>query len=124
MTNIIQQMHDDEIRQVVSNDDLVCFASNLFEKLGRSGYQQISQRLRNLATPLKEADCQMIELTKASQFPDVVKMTRKVFGYDKDNLNPHTDLPMYENPSKFMKLGGELRQLAALKKADGRQHSV
>ena len=120
VANVLLRMHEDEIREIITKDNLLFrFGSNLYEKLGRGGYQQISQRLRALGVLLKETGSTMSDLIQAGRFEEVVKGTQRVCGYDKDRVNPHTDLPTYKTPSKAMKLGGDLRQIAALKKAVG-----
>ena len=53
----------------------------------------------------------------------MVEATKTDCGFDRDNLNKHTDLPTYKKPSKAMRMGGEFRQLAALKKAVGLERS-
>ena len=85
--NVIMRMHEDEIREIVMTDKLLFrFGSNLYEKLGRGGYSQISQRLRSLGVLLKETGGQMSDLIKASCFEDVVKATQNVCGFDRGNV--------------------------------------
>ena len=118
--DILARMHDDEVTKTLRNDELIYkFGANLYEKLGKSGFSQISQRLRMIAEVVQAAGKSMDELIDGNGFETAVSATKSVCGYDQNKLNAHTGLPTYKTPSKAMRIGGELKQLAALKKGVG-----
>ena len=115
--DVLSRMHDDDIMKVVKNDELLNkFGANLYEKLGKAGFAQISQRLRMMGEVVQAAGKSMNQLIDGNGFETAVSATKSVCGYDKDKLNAHTGLPTYKTPSKAMRIGGELKLLAALKK--------
>ncbi|XP_043201505.1 uncharacterized protein LOC122370192 [Amphibalanus amphitrite] len=115
--DILSRMHDDAVTKTIKNDELLKkWGANLHAKLGRSGFAQISQRLRMMGEVVQAAGKSMQELINGEGFDTVVSATKSVCGFEQDKLNAHTGLPTYKTPSKAMRIGGELRQLAALKK--------
>lgn len=92
------------------------FGSILHEKLGERGYNTISQRLRTIASFLQISQVKsMTDMIMPEQIDEAVRCA-KILGGLSNAKNKHTELPEYAKPSKAMRIGGELRQLALLKK--------
>ena len=115
--NVVPRMHQDGLTEVVRNDTSIAkHGENLYEKLGNSGFSQISARVRMMGEVVQAAGKTMNDLIDGDGFEAVVSATKVVCGYDKDKVNDHTGLPTYKKASKALRIGGELKQLAALKK--------
>ena len=56
------------------------------------------------------------ELFDPAKIAEVIRCARSISGLDLTNVNEHTELPQHETTSKAMHIGGELRQLAHLKR--------
>ena len=117
LQKIVPRMHEDDVTVVVKNDVLIAkHGENLYEKLGDSGFPQISARVRMMGEVVQAAGRSMTDLIDGDGFEAAVSATRVVCGYDKSKVNDHTGLPTYKKASKALKIGSELKQLATLKK--------
>ena len=93
------------------------FGALLYEKLGDRGFANISQRLRPVASVVHESSLEtMSSLLSPENIDEAIRCAQVIGGLDKGQKNQHTELPVYGKPGKAMKIGGELRQLAELKK--------
>ena len=116
--HVLARMNDDDIKVIVSRDELIMkFGALLYEKLGDRGFANISQRLRPVASVVHESSLEtMSSLLSPENIDEAVRCAQVIGGLDKGQKNQHTELPVYGKPGKAMKIGGELRQLAELKK--------
>lgn len=115
---VLSRMSEGPIKDQIRRDELIMrFGSMLHEKLGVRGFHNISQRLRSIALFLQQSNQEsMNAFLSPENIDEAIRCGKEVGGLEQERKNQHTELPEYARPSKAMRIGGELRQLALLKK--------
>lgn len=115
---MLSRMADGEVKDIISRDPLIMqFGAIQHDKLGKRRFSNISQRLRAIASFLQASKhSNMMEFIAPENIDEAIRCGKLMGGLDGAKKNSHTELPEYARPSKAMRLGGELRQLALLKK--------
>ena len=117
--NIFSRMAPDEITSLIKNDDgLILYGYLMYEKGGDNMFNEISNKLRNVARLVIEyskqsvdADSSSLTLIDPSNWDMVIRSVKKIVGHEGDEK--------VRVPSLLLRLGRSLEALACAKRAMG-----